>query len=175
MLSRKWFLILFGAKPFLVLLMAALVLGGSAGAVYALGINPINSQEGGRPMSSDDIADLQKQFKDQPQWGFVSRYGRTGIIQSVETKDKTVQVATPRGQLQAKVGEGTAIRETKNGEVRVLTFNDLTPGLLITVDGPTGTEGDAEASEIQVVPQGEGGFQIKPATGSGPHAVPVFP
>ncbi len=47
--------------------------------------------------------------------------------------------------------------------------------MLITVNGPTGTGGDTEASEIQVVPQGEGGFQIKPATGSGAHAVPVFP
>ena len=95
--------------------------------------------------------------------------------QSVEAKVKTVQVVTPRGPLHARVGEGTAIRKTKNSEERVLTFEDLTPGMLITVNGPTGTEGDIEASEIQVVPEGEGGFDIRPHSGEGPVAVPVFP
>ena len=126
-------------------------------------------------MNQADIAELKRQLKEQPHWGFVSQYGRTGRIRSVEAKGQTVRVATPRGPLRARVGEDTAIRETKNGEERVLTFEDLTTGMLITVGGPTGTDGDIEASEIQVVPEGEGGFQIKPATGPGPLQVPVFP
>jgi hypothetical protein len=126
-------------------------------------------------MNRDDLAEVRKQFQEQASWGFVSQYGRTGRIQSVEAKDKTVQVVTPRGPLHARVDEGTAIRKTKNGEERVLTFEDLTPGMLITVNGPTGTKGDIEASEIQVVPEGEGGFDIRPHSGEGPVSVPVFP
>jgi hypothetical protein len=123
-------------------------------------------------MRQDEAAELIKQVKEQGHWGFVSRYGRTGRIQSVEAKGKTVAVATPRGPLRARVGANTVIHQLKNGQEVTFTFEDLSPGMLITVNGPIG---EAEATEILVVPEGEGGFDIKPATGPGPHQVPVFP
>ena len=58
---------------------------------------------------------------------------------------------------------------------RALTFEDLTPGTLVTVDGATGTEENYDAGDIEVVPEGEGGFDIAPATGTGPRLMPVFP
>ena len=60
----------------------------------------------------------------------------------------------------ARVGQGTTIRVTAAGETRVLTFEDLAPGMLVTVDGKTGTQENAPAGEIEVVPEGEGGFDI---------------
>ena len=126
-------------------------------------------------MTQEDIAELKRQFTEESHWGFASQHGRTGRIRAVDTKDRTLQVDTPRGPLQAKVGEGAVIHQTsQNGEL-VMTFEDLTPGMLITVNGPTGIEGDTEADEIDLIPAGEGGFRIEPATGPGPHDIPVFP
>lgn len=160
-------------RSLLALLIAALVLGGVVGAALLVGTVLSKSQGGGPPMSPDEAAELMKVSKQQAaQWGFISRFGRTGRIQSVEAKGETVAVATPRGLLQAKVGEGTTIRKAKKGEETPLAFEDLQAGMLITVNGPIG---EAEATEILVVPEGEGGFDIKPATGPGPHQVPVFP
>ncbi len=126
-------------------------------------------------MTQEDIVELKRQFTEESHWGFASQHGRTGRIRAVDTKDRTLQVDTPRGPLQAKVGEGAVIHQTsQNGEL-VMTFEDLTPGMLITVNGPTGIEGDTEADEIDLIPAGEGGFRIEPATGPGPHDIPVFP
>ena len=126
-------------------------------------------------MSPEEAAILRRQMEEQASWGFVSRYGRTGRIQVIGTEDKTLQIDTPTGQLNVKMGEDTIIIRTTAGEARTLTFEDLTPGMLVTVDGSTGTAENAEAGEIQVIPEGEAGFNIRPATGSGPSAVPVFP
>ena len=58
---------------------------------------------------------------------------------------------------------------------RPLAFEDLTPGTLVTVDGATGTQENSDAEDLAVVPEGEGGFDIAPAVGSGPRLMPVFP
>ena len=99
-------------------------------------------------MNQDEIAELKRQFFEQASWGFVSRYGRTGRILSVRTDDRTLEIATPRGTLHAKVGAATNIHQTTNDGSKALTFEDLTPGTLVTVDGATGTQenSDAEAS-----------------------------
>ena len=126
-------------------------------------------------MTQDDITELKRQFREESHWGFASQHGRTGRIRAVDTKDRTLQVDTPRGPLQAKVGEGAVIHQASQNEEPVKTFDDLTPGMPITVNGPTGTEGDTEAGEIKLIPEGDGGFRIEPATGPGPHDIPVFP
>ena len=126
-------------------------------------------------MTQDEIEELKRQFREESHWGFASQHGRTGRIRSVDTKDRTLQVDTPRGPLQAKVGEGAVIHKVSQNEELVMTFDDLALGMLITVNGPTGTKGDTEANEIDLIPEGKGGFRIEPATGPGPHDIPVFP
>lgn len=127
-------------------------------------------------MTPDELENLRRQVEEQASWGFVSRYGRTGRIQSVQAGDKTVQINTPTGELLAKVGDETNIHRFTNEEVRTLTFEDLTPGMLVTVDGLTGTKENAEAGEIEVIPEIEGEFRIQPIiSGDGPFMVRVFP
>ena len=124
-------------------------------------------------MNQDEIAELKRQFAEHASWGFVSRYGRTGRILSVRADDRTLEITTPRGTLHAKVGAATNIHQTTNDDSRALTFEDLTPGTLVTVDGATGTEENYDAGDIEVVPKGEGGFDIAPAAGAGPRLMPV--
>ena len=124
-------------------------------------------------MNQDEIAELKRQFAEQASWGFVSRYGRTGRILSVRADGQTLEIATPRGILYARVGAATNIHRTTNDDSRALT--DLTPGTLVTVDGVTGTQENSDAGDIEVVPEGKGGFDIAPATGSGPRLMLVFP
>ena len=126
-------------------------------------------------MDQDESAELKRQFAEQASWGFVSRYGRTGRILSVRTDDRTLEIATPRGALHARVGAATNIHQNTNAVSRSLTFEDLTPGILVTVDGATGTQENSAAGDIEVVPEGEGGFDIAPATGPGPRLMPIFP
>ena len=126
-------------------------------------------------MDQDEIADLKRQFFEQASWGFVSRYGRTGRILSVRTEDRTLEIATPRGTLHVRVGAATNIHQTTTDESKELIFEDLTPGILVTVDGATGTQENSAAGDIELVPEGEGGFDIAPAAGSGPRLMPVFP
>ena len=126
-------------------------------------------------MNQDEIAELKRQFFEQASWGFVSRYGRTGRILSVRADDRTLEIATPRGTLHARVGAATNIHQTTNDGSKALTFEDLTPGTLVTVDGATGTQENSDAEDIEVVPEGEGGFGIAPAAGPGPRLMPVFP
>ena len=72
------------------------------------------------------------------------------------------------------MGDGTNIHKTTNEEVRTLTFEELTPGMLVTVDGSNGTRENADASEIQVIQEGEGGFNIQPVAGDGPSSPTVL-
>ena len=99
-------------------------------------------------MSPEEAATLRRQMEEQASWGFVSRYGRTGRIQVVETGDKMLRIDTPTGQLNVKVVEDTTIHRTTVEESRTLTFEDLARGMLVTVDGSTGTAENAEAGEI---------------------------
>ena len=171
---------LFGSrrkKIVFVLVAVALLLGAGAGAVFSVGVYPIASQGGGQEqMSEEEAADIRRLFDDQQgTWGFVGRYGRTGRIQLVQEDEKTLEVSTPKGSLRVKVGDDTSISKTEDGESKALTIEDLTPGTLVTVDGSTGTKEGADAGEIQVIPEGEGGFDITPSDSSGPRLVPLFP
>ena len=131
---------------------------------------------GQEQMSEEDVAEIKQLFEDQQAtWGFVSRYGRTGRIRSVQADEKTLEITTPKGSLRVKVGDDTNISKPQDGESRPLAFEDLKPGTLITVDGASGTAEGANAGEIEVIPEGEGGFDITPSESSGPRAVPLFP
>ena len=94
-------------------------------------------------------------------------YGRTGRIQEVDVENKTVTVSTPKGLLSAKVKDNTAIRESKR-DGKSLTFEALTAGGLITVNGDLGENSTIKASEIRVIDDTESGFNIRPHSGEGP-------
>ena len=51
----------------------------------------------------------------------------------------------------------------------------LASDMLVAADGKTGTQENASAGESEVVPEGEGGFDIHPDTGGGPLLVPLLP
>ena len=126
-------------------------------------------------MRADEFDDLKRQFESKPEFGFLTRYGRTGRIESVDGETKTLQIETPKGSFAARVGAATVVRSTRNNSQETLTFSDLTPGTLVTVDGPLFSESGDEAAIVEVIPVGTGGFSITPAEGDGPHAVPIFP
>ena len=127
-------------------------------------------------MSDKDIAGITQQFSEHTKWGFISRFGRTGRTTSLNTEDgaKTVDIKTPHGSMTAKVGRDTAIYNPKaDGSREDLTFEDLTVGMLITVDGEKGTRENAFAADILIMPEGDGGFNIQPASKSGPSMVRI--
>ncbi len=125
-------------------------------------------------MNRAEQDELSQQFRDQPEWGFISMYGRTGRIQEVDVENKTVTVSTPKGLLSARVKDNTAIRESKR-DGQSLTFEALTAGGLITVNGDLGENSTIKASEIRVIDDTESGFNTRPHSGEGPAFVPVFP
>ena len=163
-------------KPVVVLVAAALLLGGSMGAASVVGINPLGAKGGEPQMSQEEAAQLRELFDEQQAtWGFVSRHGRTGRIQAVQAEERTLEIDTPKGVLTARVGDDTTIHKSEGGESRTLGFDDLTLGALVTVDGATGTKAGEEAGEIEVLAEGAEGFDISPASGDGPRLVPLFP
>jgi hypothetical protein len=167
-MSTKFVWLLLNTKPFLALLVAVAVIGSSFGIVLALPTG--QNQEGMPPMSRVEQDELSKQFHEQPEWGFISRYGRTGRIQTIDVESKPVVVRTPKGHLQARAADNTAIRQHKiNG--KDLTFEDLTTDQLVTVNGERDGDGAIYASEIGVIDgsyDGESGFNIRPYSGQGP-------
>ena len=144
-------------------------------AVFALGIHSDDNSRGSQSMRADEIDDLKKQFASKPEFGFLTRYGRTGRIESVDGETKTLQVITPKGSFAARVGAATVVLRSSNKTQETLTFSDLTPGTLVTVEGPLFSESGDEATIVEVIPTGIGGFSITPSEGHGPHAVPIFP
>ena len=65
-MNTKLISMLHNTKSFLVVLIAALVVGGGLGAVLALGTNP--SQVGGSTVGQDDLLAARKQLQEQPAW-----------------------------------------------------------------------------------------------------------
>ena len=127
------------ARPILTLVVAGLILGTTAGIVIGAEVFPMGNNYGLPQMNDVDPEEIKRQFDDQKNWGFVSRFGRTGRVQSVDTEEKTVEVNTPLGPKMFTVGERTTIR--KGGGDQKYTLDDLVVGALVTVDGETGTKG----------------------------------
>lgn len=125
-------------------------------------------------MDQAEREELARKFHEHPEWGFISKHGRTGRIDEVDAKSRTVSVNTPHGSLTASLNDDTVIREgKKNGEG--LTFDNLVSGGLITVNGNLGEDSTVVASEILVIDDSESGYNIRPYSGEGSAFVPVFP
>ncbi len=171
-----------GGKSLLFLAVAGLLLGSSLGVAYGMGAYPSSTSwsEGILTMTSDEAADLKDAFDEQQAtWGYVSQYGRTGRITSFNTDTDTFSVQTPKGVLTVTVGDNTHVyraEDSSTEDVEDLTFNDLAVGTLIIVDGETGTQKGATAAKIEVIKEGDKGYNIRPADGDeGPRLVPLFP
>lgn len=85
--------------------------------------------------------------------GFTDRPGLTGTIESVD--GDVIEVNTPRGPLQATIGENTVVQSFAEG-----TLADLQVGRRITVIGQRGEDGTTEARTILMIPEG---FENLPA------------
>ena len=156
-------------------ILGALIIGSSTGAVMSLAVNPDNIKEGANSMTSEEIQDLKEQVQNHPEFGFVTKSGRTGKIDAVDSDNQQIVVDTPKGEsFTADVGDGTIIKRVIKGEEETLTFADLTSGTLVTVTGPINDE-RGNATIVEVVPVGEDGFTITPSDGTGPSQMPVLP
>jgi hypothetical protein len=162
--------LLLRTKSFLALLVAVGVLTMGLGMVVALP----STETGESSMDRDEQKELERRFHEAPEWGFISRHGRTGRIQEIDSKSSTVAVNTPQGSLSVSLNGDTVIREgKKDGED--LTDADLAVGGLITVNGTAGDNNTIAAAEILVIDDSEDGFNIRPYSGEGSALVPVFP
>ena len=127
-------------------------------------------------MSDDEATNVKRDFDEQQAtWGFVSRYGRTGRIKEIEPNSRSLVIETPKGELSVIVGDNTEIFKYDPNGAGDLPFADLTEGTLVIVDGDSGTPAGSDAGVIEVLKEGKEGFDITPAQGDGPRAVPVFP
>ncbi len=135
----------------------------------------MNIKEGANSMTSEEIQDLKEQVRSHPEFGFVTRSGRTGKIDAVDSDNQQIVVDTPRGKsFTSGVGNRTIIKRVIKGEEETLAFADLTPGALVTVAGPINDE-RGNATTVEVVPVGKDGFTITPSDGAGPFQMPVLP
>lgn len=158
------------ARAFGLLLVAALVLGGSLGSAFfggmALGKSqgqkevrtalPARSTSGlGQQFQGQLNQEQLQQFRQQSQGqsrlgdplGFAGRGGLSGTLEKVE--GNTLTINTAQGTLRATISTDTAIQVFAEG-----TLQDLTPGLQITVVGQR--EGDGTVAARSIIIGGEG-------------------
>ena len=157
-------------KGFVILLIGVLLLGGSIGGAFVGVLALVKSQEAevsqtnltanlpslpGQQSSDqstqDDLDQLRQQFKGQSGPGFASGSSIMGTLEKVE--GNTITVNTPKGTLQATVGENTTIQK-----IDEVTIADLLEGMYVTVTGAPGEDGAVEARSIVITPEGAGGF-----------------
>ena len=165
---------LLGTKPILTLVVAGLIVGATAGIIFAAEVLPMGNEYGLPQMGDVDPEEIKRQYEEQKQWGFVSRFGRTDWVQSVDTEEKTIEVNTPIGLKTFSVSDETEVHKELYGADEKLTLDDLEVGALVTVDGEKGSK-EGAAADILVIVDGKDGFNIQPAEGDGPHLLPVFP
>ena len=163
-----------GFRMGLALILGALIIGSSTGVVMSMAVSSANIEEESN-MTSEEIQDLKEQMRNHPEFGFVTRSGRTGKIEAVDSDNQQIVVDTPKGEsFTANVGDRTIIKRVIKGEEETLAFADLTSGTLVTVTGPINDD-RGNAIIIEVVPVGKDGFTITPSDGTGPFQMPVLP
>ncbi|MDA1349651.1 MAG: hypothetical protein O3A47_12425 [Chloroflexi bacterium] len=110
-------------------------------------------------LSQEEIAQLRQQLgAGGAGGGFAGRVGGAGagLTGTVEAVDgDKITVNTAQGPLEVTIGANTVVQRT---EIVVLTLDDLTEGLRITVGGERNDSGVLEATTILVVPEGDAGF-----------------
>lgn len=119
----------------------------------------------------DELAEARRQLKEDPSRGYVSIGGNTGRVTSVDSVSAHVTIDTPKGEVTVSIGDETVIREYGSGNQ--MTADDLTNSKLVVIGSEQTPGGDV--SLLEVVPEGEDGYKISPASVDGPAMVPVFP
>lgn len=165
-------------RSLLLLVVVGLLALSSMGALYSFGMYPVGWEGVTAQMTDDEINDLKEKVDQQKdEWGYVSQLGRTGRIVSI--KEDEVRVNTPKGELRFRVNASTRIHQFNGKDSDILSANDLHVGLLVIVDGATGTPSGEAAQDIEVLKEGPSGFNVAPASGDdsgdNPQMVPIFP
>ena len=164
-----------GFRMGLALILGGLIIGATTGAVVPLSVNLDNIKPDANSMTEEEIKDLTNQMQNNPEFGFLTWSGRSGKINAVDSDNRQIMVATPRGvTFSADIGDGTVIKRVVKGKEETLKFADLTPGTLVTVTGPINEE-RGNATVVDVIPVGQDGFIITPYDGSGPAQLPILP
>lgn len=166
-----------GRALFLLAVVGLLALS-SMGALYSLEIRPVGLEGVTAQMTDDEINDLKEKVDQQKdEWGYVSQFGRTGRIVSINENEVTVN--TPTGELSFSVNANTKIHQYNGKDSDALRVDNLQVGLLVIVDGATGTPSKGAAQDIEVLKEGPAGFNIAPLNGEddsdNPRRVPIFP
>ena len=169
-------------KPFVLMLVGVLVLGGSLIGAFAGGVavgkgrveesaqavlqsaqatptpGPLSEVE----ISEEQLEQIRQRFQDARLGdggagfggGGAGFEGRGGLSGTVEgIEGGTVTVQTSQGPLLAAVGEDTVIQMFAQG-----TLGDLQAGATVTVIGPTGEDGTVDAQSIIIAPEGGAGL-----------------
>lgn len=161
-------------KPFLALMAAFLVWGGTIGGAFIVG----------RAMGSDSGAPAASAFQQQadgqgitsaapgqpvpgqgaPGGGtFLLRPGQgtRGTIEGIEGNILTLN--TPQGLVKVAVGDGTIIQKSARGAI-----GELSEGMSVTVMGQRAADGTLQAEAVLVAPEGDAG----PRAPGGPAIAP---
>lgn len=161
-------------RPFILLVVAVLVLGGGLGGAFAGGVAVGKGQEEVAPTNTtlqlpSDPSQLSQeqlqQFRDQFQGqfgggggfrggdGFGGRSGLggglTGTIESID--GAVITVNTAQGLLTATLSGDTTVQKFVEGAAV-----DLVPGMQVTVIGQRADDGTVEATTVLITPEGAG-------------------
>ena len=118
-----------------------------------------------------ELEEARRQSEADPSRGYISTSGNTGRIVSIDTQVGLITVDTPKGNLNVSIGERTVIGKYHSDTL--MTIDDLKPGILVVVDAARTDAGDA--TKIEMVPEGEGGYKVGASEADGPIFLPVFP
>ena len=149
----------------MALFAAALLVAIALGATWGI----VQGQESGSVQS--ELEEARRQLKADPSRGYISTGGNTGRIVSIDTGVHRIAVDTPKGSLNVSLGEHTVIKKYRGDTL--MTIDDLKPGDLVVVDKARTEAGDA--TKIEMVPEGKGGYNLTPGKADGPNLLPVFP
>ena len=165
-------------KPFVLLVVGVLVLGGSLIGAFAGGVAlgkgqadepapsvlqttqpaPDAGRQPGDQLSPEQLQQLRQRFPGGRLGdgaggvggGGAGFDGRGGLSGTIDgIEGNTVSVNTSQGPVLATIGDDTTIQMFVQG-----TLADLREGLTVTVIGPQGEDGTVEARSIAIVPEG---------------------
>lgn len=139
-------------KRFIILLVAAVVLGGSIGGAFIGGIAIGKSQ--GREEVTQELQNRTSQFASDQQSGLTPPtgagmlLGRDGTIGTVEKiEGGVITVKTLTGSISVITSSSTTVQKMGSG-----SLTDIKTGDSITISGATKDDGTIQATSIFITP-----------------------
>jgi len=170
-------------RPFILLVVAVLVLGGGLGGAFAGGVAVGKGQEDvastnttlqlpsdPSQLTQEQLQQLRESFQGQfgggggfgGGEGLGGRGGRggglTGTIASI--KGTVIILDTVQGPLTAALSDDTMVQRFVEG-----TPTDLEPGMQVSVTGLRADDGTVEATTVLIIPEGAGSPFSRPFFG----------